>query len=209
MPTFFYEDQHDGLVVGLDEAGCGPWAGPVVAGAAVIDRLSFPNDLLTTMTDSKKMSASQREKVIQAIAVYEGHLCFTAVGMASVEEIDRLNIRAAGILAMERAFKALALPSQPSFALVDGTVKPQLSCPSLSLKKGDSLSYSVALASIVAKVTRDHLMKELAAVYPAYGWEKNAGYGTAGHRQALADYGVTPHHRRSFAPIAALINEAA
>lgn len=210
MPDFshentWYASNPGAIVVGLDEAGCGPWAGPVVAGAAIIDRDHFPPSILTLIHDSKTLSSAKRDTIVHQIQDHEGKGCWTAVASASVAEIDALNIRQAGILAMERAYTALCARYQLTVtaALVDGTVRPKLPCFVMPLKKGDSLSYSIALASICAKVARDRIMADLALLYPAYGFDRHAGYGTAHHRQAIEMVGLTPHHRRSFRPIAA------
>lgn len=202
MPDYTYEKQMGvPLVVGLDEAGCGPWAGPVMAGAALL-LPDFPEDLATQLNDSKKLSTLKREKLYTWLLQENGHTCHVAAAEASVEEVDRLNIRQAALLAMTRAMATL--PLHPQAALVDGIVAPKLTIPTRCLKKGDQLSLSIAAASIMAKVTRDHLMTALAKEYPLYGWERNAGYGTKMHQEALARHGLTPHHRRSFAPIKAL-----
>tara|TARA_A100000171_G_scaffold36532_1_gene35247 strand:+ start:71 stop:694 length:624 start_codon:yes stop_codon:yes gene_type:complete len=201
MPDFSFEEKTgETLVAGVDEAGCGPWAGPVVAGAVLFLDRSLPKTLNTLLDDSKKLTPLKRETVYQALAdgEEEGRLVF-ASAMASVDEIDHLNIRQAALTAMQRAVEALTI--KPSYALVDGTGKPKLECPLLSLIKGDSLSCSIAAASVIAKVERDREMKRLAALFPGYGWERNAGYGTKAHQEALDSLGVTPHHRRSFAPI--------
>lgn len=203
VPDFFHESQFQvPYVAGLDEAGCGPWAGPVVAGAVIL-LPAFPKALQGALNDSKKLTARRRETLFHALQKENGHTCHYGVGQASVEEIDHLNIRQAALLAMKRAFEALAL--SPQAALVDGIAMPALPCAVECLPKGDALSLSVAAASIVAKVTRDHLMQALAQEYPAYAWEKNAGYGTKAHSLALQQHGVTPHHRRSFAPIRHLL----
>ena len=207
MPDFSFEQAHSGYVVGFDEAGCGPWAGPVVAAAAILVKEKFPPELACQINDSKKLTTIKREKIFSHLNILEGESCFLSVGMCSVEEIDALNIREAAIRAMERASRALKLPLSitPSLGLADGTVKPKLPYPVRSLVKGDSLSLSIAAASIVAKVTRDQIMKKLSVLHPEYGWERNAGYGTAYHQSALMRYGVTPHHRKTFAPIARLL----
>jgi len=209
MPDFSFEQAHSGYVVGFDEAGCGPWAGPVVAAAAILVKEKFPPELACQINDSKKLTAIKREKIFSHLNILEGESCFLSVGMCSVEEIDALNIREAAIRAMERASRTLTLKLPlsitPSLGLADGTVKPKLPYPVRSLVKGDSLSLSIAAASIVAKVTRDQIMKKLSALHPEYGWERNAGYGTAYHQTALMRYGVTPHHRKTFAPIARLL----
>lgn len=179
-------------VCGIDEAGRGPWAGPVVAGAAILDPALAPPGL----NDSKKLSARRREALFEALRA----TALIGVGVASVAEIDRLNILQASLLAMARA--VAALPVTPAFALVDGRqVPPGLPCPAAAVIRGDARSLSIAAASIVAKVTRDRIMAQLAADWPGYGWERNAGYGVRAHAAALADLGVTPHHRRSFKPV--------
>lgn len=182
-------------VAGIDEAGRGPWAGPVVAAAVILDPARLPAGI----TDSKQLSKARREGLHPAILA----AAEVGVGRASAEEIDRLNILRATYLAMQRA--VAALPRAPAAALVDGNRAPALACPCRTLVKGDALSLSIAAASIVAKVTRDREMTRLAAEHPAYGWERNAGYGTAEHQSALARFGPTVHHRRSFAPIRALL----
>lgn len=179
-------------VCGVDEAGRGPWAGPVVAAAVMLDRDAIPEGL----DDSKKLSARMRERLFDRIM----DTAIVGVGVASVSEIDRLNILRANDLAMCRAVRALE--SAPGVALIDGNrVPPDLACKAHALVGGDRLSLSIAAASIVAKVTRDRIMARLAASHPGYGWETNQGYGTAAHRMGLARLGVTPHHRRSFKPV--------
>lgn len=183
-----------GPVCGVDEAGRGPWAGPVVAGAAILDPAGAPEGL----NDSKKLSETRREALFDAIAASPA--VATGVGIASVEEIDRLNVLNATWLAMTRA--VAALPRAPGYALIDGNrLPPDLPCPAEAVVKGDGRSLSIAAASIVAKVTRDRIMRELDREWPEYGWAANKGYGVAAHAEALRLYGVTPHHRRSFRPI--------
>lgn len=180
-----------GPVAGIDEAGRGPWAGPVVAAAVILD----PDNVPAGIADSKVLKPARREALLPAIEA----AAEVGVGQASVEEIDALNILAATMLAMRRA--VAALPRPPVLALVDGNRDPGLACRTRCIVKGDARCPAIAAASIVAKVTRDRIMAGLAAAHPGYGWERNAGYGTAQHRAALAQLGVTPHHRRSFAPI--------
>ena len=183
-------------IAGVDEAGRGPWAGPVVAAAVVIDPGLAPTAGGIGVNDSKKLSKARREALFDQIV---GD-CETGVGVASVEEIDHLNILQASLLAMRRA--VLALPAQPDFALIDGRQIPSgLPCPATPVIRGDGRSLSIAAASILAKVTRDRIMAELAAKHPEYGWDRNAGYGVEAHRVALEQHGVTPYHRRSFRPI--------
>src|SRR5579871_61483 len=194
MPHYIYEARVlktvNGLVAGIDEAGRGPLAGPVVAAAVILNRAKIPKGL----NDSKQLSAERRDELFS-------HIMFSAlaVGVASVDEIDLINIRQATHMAMARAVRALKF--QPAFALVDGNDAPALPCPCDTIIEGDAKSVSIAAASIIAKVTRDRLMATLHGEYPRYGWLRNKGYGTAEHRAALARFGPTPHHRRSFAPV--------
>jgi len=205
LPSFFYESQYSGTVVGVDEVGCGPWAGPVVAAAVILEQKKISEELLEIIQDSKKVSPKKREMICQQLFKLKGHGCFIAWAEASVQEIDTLNIRQAAMLAMQRAVNSLEI--KPEAALVDGNVKPSLECHIQTIVKGDTLSFSIAAASIVAKVVRDETMCKLAKEYPYYGWERNAGYGTAEHQRAIATYGVTPYHRISFAPIAKHVNQ--
>ena len=180
------------VVAGVDEAGRGPLAGPVTAAAVILERTSVPEGL----NDSKKLPARERERLYDILVA----TAVVSVAHASVEEIDRLNILRAAHLAMERAVAGLWLT--PCHALVDGNLIPrQLCCPATAVVKGDGRSLSVAAASIVAKVVRDRLMVDLAQQHPGYGWERNAGYPTKAHRDALDRLGLTPHHRRSFKPV--------
>jgi len=189
-------------ICGVDEAGRGPWAGPVVAAAANLAGVEGDDALIGRLDDSKKLSAAVREALFDDIVGRAD----TAVGVATVEEIDDLNILAATMLAMRRAVEGLKTP--PDVALIDGNRAPDLACATRPVIKGDATSASVAAASVVAKVTRDRMMAELAAAYPGYGWERNAGYGTAEHKAALEKLGVTPAHRKSFAPIRRLLESA-
>ncbi len=191
MTDFAFEDRHRGVVAGVDEAGRGPWAGPVVAAAVVLDRGAVPAGL----NDSKQLRESARERLFGAIIASARH----GIGTASVAEIDRLNIHWATMLAMERAVAALGVA--PDHVLVDGNRLPKWRHAATAIVKGDALSCSIAAASILAKVTRDRLMVALDAEWPGYGWAANKGYGTAVHARGLAELGVTPHHRRSFAPV--------
>ena len=210
MPDFDLERSFgadDGrIVIGLDEAGRGPWAGPVVAGAAWLDPLRLPPDLLAALDDSKTLSAAARARLFEAMTAAmsddPASLRF-ATGHAEVEEIDALNILQASLLSMRRAGATLTdmLPTAPSVALVDGNRRPDLPCRVETVIKGDGRSLTVAAASIAAKVVRDREMDRLATAFPGYGWERNRGYGTAEHRAALADLGVTPQHRRTFRPV--------
>jgi ribonuclease HII len=200
-PSFHFEKETGcQKVAGIDEAGCGPWAGPVVAAAVVIDPWHLGEDLSQLINDSKKMSHEKRVRAFDLLT--STRAISYGIGMASVEEIDTLNIAEATKLAMMRAFEAL--PYKPQHALIDGIRKPKLSVPATLIKKGDALSFSIAAASIVAKVTRDDVMDRLHQEFPNYGWDSNKGYGTQRHAEALQRWGITCHHRRSFAPIRAL-----
>jgi len=199
MPDFSFEDRAHAagraVVCGIDEAGRGPWAGPVVAAAAVLDRARIPADLAAQLDDSKRLKAAKRETLLEAIRPFAR----IGIGEASAAEIDAVNILRATFLAMERAVAALGL--MPDLALVDGNRPPPLPCLVECLVGGDGRSLSIAAASIAAKVTRDRQMADLAARHPGYGWERNAGYGTAEHQAALAALGVTVEHRKSYAPV--------
>ena len=193
VPDFSFEryliEKGRALVAGVDEVGRGPLAGPVTAAAVVLD----PNNIPDGLNDSKKLSQSKREALFDEI----GAKAQVSVAHATVEEIDGLNILYASHLAMCRAIDGLT--QTPDFALIDGNMIPKdIICPAEALIKGDGRCLSIAAASIVAKVTRDRLMVDLAQQHPGYGWEKNAGYPTKQHREALLSLGVTPHHRRSF-----------
>ncbi len=199
MPDFAIEKSADGLVAGIDEAGRGPWAGPVIAAAVVLDPTTLPRSIQDRLDDSKKLSAKVRCGLFEALGDYAQ----LGVGIASVSEIDTHNILSGTMLAMQRA--VINLPVPPDHALVDGNQSPKLSCTVQTVVRGDGLSLSIAAASIVAKVTRDRIMSALALEHPGYGWERNAGYGTKEHREGLEQLGVTNHHRRSFKPIAAFL----
>ena len=203
MPDFKIEENlHvSGAVFGLDEAGRGPWCGPVVAACVYWPNFEIPEELVTQIDDSKKLTPLKRgrlyEQIISSNAVY-------GIGIASSSEIDEYNILEATFLAMKRALEQVKTNQHltPAYALIDGNRLPKnWSLPTKAVIKGDHLSLSIASASILAKVTRDRLMTEMAHLYPQYGWEKNAGYGTKEHIEAIEKYGITPFHRRSYAPI--------
>jgi len=200
MPDFAIERGCAGIVCGIDEAGRGPLAGPVVAAAVVIDRRRFRGELRRALDDSKVLNRELREGCYDALLAFSRTGAVKiGVGAASRGEIDRINILRASLVAMARAVTSLRL--RPDIALVDGNVAPTLPCAVKTIVKGDALSFSIAAASVVAKVTRDRIMHALAARYPGYGWETNVGYGTAEHGRAIRRLGVTPHHRRSFEPV--------
>jgi ribonuclease HII len=196
MPHYIFEARvlksRAGPIAGVDEAGRGPLAGPVVAAAVILDRRRIPRGL----DDSKQMQPDAREKAYARI--FDSALAI-GVGEASVDEIDLVNIRQATHLAMARAIRALAL--RPDFALVDGNDAPALPCSCDTIVDGDARSVSIAAASIIAKVTRDRMMRALHANFPGYGWFTNKGYGTMEHLDALGRLGPCVHHRRSFAPV--------
>ena len=204
MPDFQLESNLTGRIAGIDEAGRGPWAGPVSAAAVVLDQANLPDALRDGLDDSKKLSSRARDALFDALQEQArlGNVDI-GVGLSSVAEIERNNILAATMTAMARAVTDLDRPVD--IALVDGNQAPNLTCTVQTVVKGDQRSLSIAAASIIAKVTRDWIMVELDAQHPGYGWAHNAGYGTAEHRAALLQLGVTPHHRRSFKPIAALL----
>jgi ribonuclease HII len=185
------------LVAGVDEVGRGPLAGPVVTAAVIL-----PQDYdLPGLTDSKKLTAKRREVLSKAIK--EQALCL-AFGQASLAEIDELNILHATMLAMQRAVAGLSI--EPTRVLVDGNRSPDFGIACEAIVGGDGLQPCISAASIIAKVARDQLMSEYALHYPQYGWQHNSGYGTKQHLEALQKFGVSPHHRRSFAPVARLLN---
>ena len=199
MPDFEYENRlvEKGIsrIAGIDEAGRGSWAGPVVAAAVILDRENMSGALLTGLEDSKKLSASKRYALFEALQ--QSVEC--GVGIASVEEIDTVNILQATFLAMARAVESLSSP--PEFALVDGNKVPPIFCPAEAIVKGDSRSLSIAAASILAKVTRDRIMTKLSESHPGYAWENNMGYGTKAHQAGLERLDITEHHRKSYKPI--------
>ena len=184
------------FIAGVDEVGRGPLAGPVVACAVVM-----PPDIraIPGVDDSKRLTADARVRLARKI---RERAVSIGIGAASVREIDRVNIYHATVLAMRRALSRLSVT--PHHVLVDGKSIRTLEIPHTALVGGDDSCYSIACASIVAKVTRDRVMRALAGRYPDYRWERNVGYCTLGHLQGLADHGVTPHHRRSFIPVAQL-----
>ncbi len=185
------------IICGVDEVGRGPLAGPVLAAAVIIPQQGFPDHLAQKINDSKKLSERQREALYPLLTQH----CVYAVAEATVREIDTINILNAALLAMSRAVRLL--DPVPHHVLVDGNKIPRdLPCPATCVIKGDGTSLSIAAASIIAKVTRDRIMKALAQVHLDYGWERNAGYGTAAHMKALQELGPTLWHRRSFGPVA-------
>ena len=194
-PSFDHERRHADPVAGVDEAGRGPLAGPVVAAAVVLDRRRCPRGI----DDSKKLSHEAREALYAKLSTCAA----IGVGIASVEEIDTINIYHATLLAMSRAVDALGL--DPAMVLVDGNRCPNWRHSSRAIVSGDALCRSIAAASIIAKVTRDRLMVAYDAEHPGYNWRQNKGYATPDHRAAQTRLGPSPIHRRSFAPVAQMM----
>ena len=208
MPNFLLEQQHSGPVAGIDEAGRGPLAGPVVASCVFIPDQSAP--FLKDIKDSKKLTPLKREALFTEITRH----CAFGIAIAEASEIDEINILQATFLAMTRSVDGLHMSFNVDLAaiLVDGNHKPKgLEHPNIiPVVRGDDKSLSIACASILAKVTRDRIMKELDAEHPQYGWAKNMGYPTAAHMEAVKEFGPCEHHRQSFAPVRkALKNQAA
>ena len=199
LPDFSFERDASArgysVICGIDEAGRGPWAGPVVAAAVVLDADNIPPGL----NDSKKLTADAREKLFADIMVSAK----VGIGIGDEARIDRDNILAATLWAMAKAVGCLG--DQPDYALVDGNRPPVLACDVQTIVEGDGRSLSIAAASIIAKVTRDRLMTAMHLAYPAYGFAHHKGYGTAAHHAALLQFGPCPHHRKSFKPIAELL----
>ena len=194
MPNFLIEEDFgwpNKLIAGIDEAGRGPWAGPVVSAAVVLNKKNIPSDL----NDSKKISEKKRQSLYSSI--YNSH--FVGVGISSIEEIDNLNILQATFLSMKRALDNL--DCSVDAILVDGNLDPGFDYKTECIVNGDSISFSIAAASIIAKVTRDNLMSKIHKEFPNYNWKRNKGYGTREHRNALDMYGPCKYHRKSFSPI--------
>ncbi len=198
-PNFTFESQalNDGhtIICGIDEAGRGPWAGPVVASAVILDPKNIPSGL----NDSKKLTEAKREILFGPIM----QTSQVGIGIVSAAEIDDINILQATFLAMQRAFGKLEI--KPNLALIDGNKSPKLTCKTQTIIGGDAKSLSIAAASIIAKVTRDRIMHQHDQTYPLYGFARHKGYGTAAHVAALAIHGPCAEHRKSFEPIAILL----
>ena len=199
-PCFKLELPFPQPIAGVDEAGCAPLAGPVVAAAVILDRDRFPRGI----DDSKNLDLKERESLYKRLHDYGAVI---GVGVATVEEIDTINIYWARMLAMTRAVEALGI--EPAWVLVDGNATPRWQRPSKAIVGGDAKCRSIAAASIIAKVTRDRMMADYAREHPGYGWETNRGYGTPEHYRGLEAHGVTPLHRRSFAPVREMLARSA
>ena len=195
MPDFEFEKQYSGPVFGLDEVGRGPLAGPVVAACVYIPEECYTLHFIGEIKDSKKLSEKKLESLYALITEH----CEWQVAELSPREIDKINILQASLKAMSMALSNMN--TQPSHALVDGNKLPQIPCPATAVVKGDSKSISIAAASIVAKVSRDRIMKQLHEEYPHYGWNSNVGYPSKAHLEGIDVYGITEHHRKSYAPI--------
>ena len=192
MPNFELEEKYEGIIAGVDEAGRGPWAGPVVAAAVILNRAFCPEGL----DDSKKLSKQKREKLFNEII----NVADFGIGVVGESVIDQINILEATKLAMKDA--VMDLLRRPQIVLVDGNQKFDVQhMEIIPVVKGDSKSLSIAAASIIAKVTRDRIMEDLSNEFPEYSWEENAGYGTAKHIAAIERHGICKYHRKSFAPI--------
>ena len=202
-PDFSLEkDLKVNYVAGIDEAGRGPWAGPVVSAAVILTPGFFKTDLCSSIDDSKKIKPEKRETIVEKLIKLSQEnppLLYIGIGEASAQEIDQINILEATFLAAERALENL--PQKPQAILMDGSLSFPYNLPVHPIVQGDQKSLSIAAASLVAKVTRDQIMDKFAKQYPTFGWEKNKGYGTKQHQNAIAEYGVTPHHRLSFKPL--------
>jgi ribonuclease HII len=192
MPSLELEEKYKGIIAGVDEAGRGPWAGPVVAAAVIINKNFLPDGI----NDSKKLSPQKREKLLIEII----NTCDFGVSIVNESVIDQLNILGATKLAMQNAVHDLV--RKPTHILVDGNQAFEFkNADVIPVVSGDSISLSIAAASIIAKVTRDKIMEDLSNEFPQYGWDSNAGYGTKKHMEAIAQFGICKYHRRSFAPI--------
>lgn len=183
-------------VCGIDEAGRGPLAGPVMAACVYIPPENLGHAVWREVNDSKKLTAAKRDYLFELIQ----QRCVFSIAQASAAEIDHLNIHHATLLAMKRAYDGIAHDQDTMLALIDGKFAPQIGCRTQTVVKGDATSMAIAAASILAKVARDRIMDSLHAEYPHYGWGNNAGYGTPEHMAGIAAHGITPHHRKSFAP---------
>ena len=200
LPDFSIEESYKGLVAGIDEAGRGPLAGPVVAACVILDRFSYPQEL----NDSKKLSKKLREEIFTNLT----NSTEVKIGIGIVDEkiIDQINIRNATKLAMKIAFEDLCKNNViPDIVLVDGNFIPDISSQATAIIKGDTKSLSIAAASIIAKETRDQIMLKLHEEFPSYGWNKNQAYTTKFHVDKIEEFGICKYHRKSFEPIKSIV----
>ncbi len=205
MPTFSLEQSYQVPVIGVDEAGRGPWAGPVMVSGVLFHAYTDLPCWVSQLNDSKKLSSKKRDWLFDQITSHKSKsLLSYTIQAIDVDTIDRVNILEATMQGMRQCIDTLMQNHDMVQILVDGNRLPKQVSWCRSVIKGDSISTSIAAASILAKVSRDRLMRDLSEQYPYYSWETNSGYGTAAHQAALAKYGVSPHHRKSFAPIRAL-----
>jgi ribonuclease HII len=200
-----FDAQFGMRLCGIDEVGRGPLAGPVVTACVFIPEEHLSHAVWREVNDSKKLTHNKRDYLFDLIR----ERCVYAVAEASVEEVDSLNIHHATLLAMKRACESVQAKTEISLALIDGKFAPKIACQTRTVVKGDATSLSIAAASILAKVTRDRYMAKLHEEFPHYGWAANAGYGTPEHMEGIRLHGITPHHRRSFAPCREALEEAA
>ena len=191
-----YHSQNYNIIAGVDEVGRGPWVGPVYSAAVILDQDNIPDGI----NDSKKISAWKRKEIFNKIT--SNHMF--GVGVANVEEIDKINILEATFLAMTRAINNLEIT--PDLVLIDGNITPETDIKTKSVVKGDAKSLSIASASIVAKVLRDQYMEEIDVEFPSFNWKKNKGYGTKEHLNALEHHGPTKYHRKSFSPVRKMLS---
>ncbi len=198
IADFSLEDKYRGIVCGIDEVGRGPLAGPVVAACVIIPPNMRNLDFIDDIKDSKKLSKKKRSYLFKKITTNFPY----AIGEIPPQEIDKINILQASLLAMKKAHDQIR---NIEYSLVDGNKTPDISSNAITVIKGDQKSKSIAAASIIAKIYRDRIMFELAKKYPNYGWERNSGYPTKEHKEALLIHGITPHHRRSFKPVSDFI----
>lgn len=207
MPDFTLENQYNGHVCGIDEVGRGPLAGPVVAACVIIPPHKRNLEFISELRDSKTLNRRKLEYLESFILEH----CHYGIAECSPQEIDEMNILQASLKAMERAcLKLFTQGFKPDHALVDGIFIPKsLPCPASAIKKGDNISSSISAAAIIAKIYRDRIMEELHEIYPYYGWKTNVGYPSAQHRQAISAHGITPYHRKSFAPVKSFLENKA
>lgn len=200
-PSFEFENAHPdrARIAGVDEVGCGPWAGPLVVSACILNKEKVCPNLLALIQDSKKLSRPKRLQIFEKLIQDPG--VTYSLSIMEIREFNDLGLRNALPLTIKRAVEKL----NPDYVLLDGNKNPKLSVPTQLIVKGDQKSYSIAAASIIAKVTRDKIMDKLHEIYPVYGWNTNAGYGTKDHSLALDQYGITPEHRTGYKPIMAYL----